>query len=820
MPRGCGLSQKEVTAQLAQKAKQSEVDGANARIDNLVLESGGDSNIEVADSRQSATKNKTFNVLGARLEDIEKDTFYPIKNIIANGNFEGTTGWVNNYGTITALDNTAILTGDGSGIANRLSQTISLVSGNSYYVKAKVRVTNEVAKRIAMSIYDAPGTSIVEEVVFPINGEWYELSGIITAKNTTSSARLLFQDLYTDATTQTGKVMEVQYVNLIDLTTNFGVGNEPNIEQTKKMMNQFPNYWFDGVANAFNGKSTWDELNRLDNEKGLKTELIATNLLKNGNFEGATDWINEFGALSVANNIATLTGDGSGTRNRLKQGFSTIRGHNYYLKAKARVTNSDALSLNLSFYNRSYGTRIAKEIKEPKINEWYEISGITFATDTAAGAPFFVYDLYNDEATQNGNTMEVQYVLAIDLTDIFGENNEPSFSFVDRLINNLDNSWFSDTKNIYDTDWALKELIKLNDEKENTFNVNKKIGHYEKEVFKPLKNFNSTYFRIPAGLRTNSGTLIAFSQVQYGGKSDYTHQDVSISRSFDGGLTWKDKQIIVSASNNESRIANPTTIYDENLDKIILFVTEFFTTEETSWWSITDDSLWDMYVLVSDDDGETWSKNSIKDSIISSRQPDWTVTMAGLGTGVKMNDGTYVVAAEIGFNDGTTEKIQNGLLYSTDLISWTLSFDVIPAHGDEANIVLMDDGSIMLNARNYGNIPPKYRAIFITSNLGAIWQEHSTHQTIAENRPTMGHTFKINVNGDDYLLLRHSQTEDLTRKKLGLSLLNFSDTKWNSLGIVYKNEYDGYSCLAYNSNFQDELYAALYFVKTLLTIYR
>ena len=53
----------ETTAQLAQKAQQSEVDGTNTRIDNLILESGGDSNIEVVDGRTSITKNKTFNLL-------------------------------------------------------------------------------------------------------------------------------------------------------------------------------------------------------------------------------------------------------------------------------------------------------------------------------------------------------------------------------------------------------------------------------------------------------------------------------------------------------------------------------------------------------------------------------------------------------------------------------------------------------------------------------------------------------------------------------------------------------------------------------------
>lgn len=49
-----------------------DVNATNARIDNLVSQSG-DSNTEIVDARQSTVKSKTFATLDARLEEAEQD---------------------------------------------------------------------------------------------------------------------------------------------------------------------------------------------------------------------------------------------------------------------------------------------------------------------------------------------------------------------------------------------------------------------------------------------------------------------------------------------------------------------------------------------------------------------------------------------------------------------------------------------------------------------------------------------------------------------------------------------------------------------------
>lgn len=328
-------------------------------------------------------------------------------------------------------------------------------------------------------------------------------------------------------------------------------------------------------------------------------------------------------------------------------------------------------------------------------------------------------------------------------------------------------------------------------------------------ILKGGEELNTNYFRIPSGVRLNNGDILVFSQMQYSNRSDYVNQDIGYARSSDKGVTWTDKQVFLKTKDVNSRLANPTTIYNEKDGTIVVFATEFFTVAEKLWWTHSDD-MWDMYVMVSKDNGYTWTRKSIKQNIIDSRPDEHhNVVMAGLGTGVVLEDETYAVGAEIGWYNGTTNRIQNILLYSIDLETWQVSSGVTPERGDEANIVLLDDNRILLNARNYGTSEPKMRKVFETSNVGETWTPHKTHKTIPENRATMGHTFKIKINGEDYIIFSHMQNETYVRRKLGLSILKRDESFWVPLGSKYIIEpeiYEGYSVMVWNDNYSNELF--------------
>ena len=81
----------------------------------------------------------------------------------------------------------------------------------------------------------------------------------------------------------------------------------------------------------------------------------------------------------------------------------------------------------------------------PVQNQWYEASVVTVATGVSNLARLYHY--YVDAATSTGKVMEIQRVLYLDLTAIFGAGNEPTAVEMDALLTKYPNSWFNGTVN-------------------------------------------------------------------------------------------------------------------------------------------------------------------------------------------------------------------------------------------------------------------------------------------------------------------------------------------------------------------------------------
>lgn len=168
---------------------------------------------------------------------------------------------------------------------------------------------------------------------------------------------------------------------------------------------------------------------------GIRRSFRPTNLVTNGNFINGDNWTPSGGTESVANNIYTFTGNGGNTYPYSAQTVASIVvGRKYYLSCKARVTNAVATTIALQYYSTP---RIA--VNYPVINQWYKITGVITATET--GNRVLFQHTYADAATANGKVMEVQQVLAIDLTALFGAGNEPTQAWCDLNIPN----WFDGT---------------------------------------------------------------------------------------------------------------------------------------------------------------------------------------------------------------------------------------------------------------------------------------------------------------------------------------------------------------------------------------
>ena len=479
-------------------------DRTNAAADRTLA--GTDHTRAESDHTRANADSATVTGFNGRLTDVETDTSFDATNLVSNGDFSnGTTGWVASNSTPTVAANTLSVVGDGTATSPRVNQVVTGAYGRKVYMRARVRVTNA----NATSIYFRTGDGVIQSIqTAPVMNQWYNMH--ILGNFLTNSIRI--DHNYPDLATANGKVMEVQYVSAIDLTTTFGKGNEPTVEQMDAIMAKFENSWFDGTKNLFQAKASLNKLMALD----ARTEFEARNLVVNGDMaNGATGWNTGNGTISAANNTLSSLGNGGGATVSIHQVQPLVPAAKYYIKAKVRVTNANcsAMMVGSDINNNSLF------VSNPVANTWYSASHIfTKSTDTFLR----LRHVYIDAETANGKVMEVQYVAFIDLTATFGAGKEPTLAEMDRLMARYPNSWFDGVKPIQTIETLYQE--KANKVQEAWITPTLLNGWVEQSGY-PVRymkdemgfvhlkglvsgvTLNTTAFILPVGYRHTSGHL-------------------------------------------------------------------------------------------------------------------------------------------------------------------------------------------------------------------------------------------------------------------------------------------------------------------------
>lgn len=149
-----------------------------------------------------------------------------------------------------------------------------------------------------------------------------------------------------------------------------------------------------------------------------------TNAVVNGDFsDGTSGWVDYNNtSISSNNNVMQITGEGTSTLTRafriLPQKFKS--GDKIFIRAKARVTNADALNLRIFLRDGPDGTTYdvaTTTIDNPEQYKWYNLNSvIDLLSDMSDNVYTMLDHSYLDSATSNGKTMEVQEVQVIDLT--------------------------------------------------------------------------------------------------------------------------------------------------------------------------------------------------------------------------------------------------------------------------------------------------------------------------------------------------------------------------------------------------------------------
>ncbi len=248
------------------------------------------------------------------------------------------------------------------------------------------------------------------------------------------------------------------------------------------------------------------------------------------------------------------------------------------------------------------------------------------------------------------------------------------------------------------------------------------------DLFVSGENGYHTY-RIPALIVTKEGSLLAFCEGRKNNRRDHGDIDLLLKRSTDGGRTWSDQQIVYEEGGTEEiTIGNPCPVVDRETGAI--------------WLPFCRDNK-DVLVTRSIDDGVTWSDPV--DITADVTKPDWTWVATGPGIGIQLENEPYkgrlVIPSDHGKGSGDEgdERVQySHVFYSDDHgETWQLGAAVAP-HTDECQVIEKDDGTLLINMRNYwgrqGGRPDRgsMRALATSQDGGATWSELSFDSTLIE----------------------------------------------------------------------------------------
>lgn len=215
------------------------------------------------------------------------------------------------------------------------------------------------------------------------------------------------------------------------------------------------------------------------------------------------------------------------------------------------------------------------------------------------------------------------------------------------------------------------------------------------QVFTKGENGFDTY-RIPAIVRTNEGTLLAFAEARKHSRSDTGDIDLVVKRSTDGGKSWSG--IITVWDDGGNVCGNPSPVVDRETGRIVLVSTwNNGQDSEKQIHARTSADTRRVFVLYSDDDGITWS--DAKEITSSVKNPEWTWYATGPCHAIQLRSGRIVVPCNHGnFRDGKGAGTTSHVIYSDDGgNTWHIGGDATV--GNESTVVELDNGDVMLNMR-------------------------------------------------------------------------------------------------------------------------
>ncbi len=254
----------------------------------------------------------------------------------------------------------------------------------------------------------------------------------------------------------------------------------------------------------------------------------------------------------------------------------------------------------------------------------------------------------------------------------------------------------------------------------------------QKDIYVSGQGGYHTY-RIPAIVRTQRGTLLAFCEGRKHGGSDAGDIDLLLRRSSDNGKTWSEAMVVWDDSGNTC--GNPCPVVDRESGVIWLPLTwNSGTTHEHEIQPGYGVDSRRVFMTYSSDDGVTWAEPGEITAAV--KKKDWSWYATGPGAGIQLERGKYRGRLVIPCDHKTSAKVPDGyfshVIYSDDHgKTWRLGGTTPVGKVNECEVVELADGRLLLNMRNYDR-SLYTRQIAYSGDGGLTWNDQRHDETLVE----------------------------------------------------------------------------------------
>ncbi len=292
-------------------------------------------------------------------------------------------------------------------------------------------------------------------------------------------------------------------------------------------------------------------------------------------------------------------------------------------------------------------------------------------------------------------------------------------------------------------------------------------------VWTPTEN-SSAHYRIPAIVRLSNGHLVA--AIDKRKTTDYdlpSDIDVEVKISTDNGKTWG-RPITVAKGTPEHGYGDAAMATDgKNIYMVMVAGSGLW------FYPSSASKPLEMYFTSSSDGGKTWAPvREITKEVYTDRYPNGG--FFGSGNGIVTSRGRIAFVASMRIDEKWGGQMDNVLVYSDDRgKSWTAS-PVARANGDEAKVIELANGDLLISSRNRAWGKPTPRTYVLSSDHGHTWSAPAVWNDIrgnACNAALTRYSLASEGKGKSNILL-HTIIEASTRVNLRIYMSEDEGKTW------------------------------------------